>query len=73
MQGDNMIPITPYVHYTAGGIKTDRLGRVEGCEDLFAVGECQANGFKNNGRLPGYPFTSAVVYSKILAEYFSKI
>lgn len=70
---DASVRITPYVHYTAGGIETDLSGEVEGCKGLFAIGECQANGSKNNGRLPGYPFTSAVVYSKILAEYFSKI
>jgi aspartate oxidase len=64
--------IVPTVHYTSGGIKTDSIGKVEGCKNLFAIGECQANGSRNNGRLPGYPFTSAVVHAKALGEYFSK-
>ncbi len=64
--------IVPSVHYTGGGIKTDYLGRVVGndglIENLFAIGECQADGSKNGGRLPGYPFTAAIVYGKVLAE-----
>jgi len=64
--------VVPTVHYTSGGIKTEGIGTVEGCKNLFAIGECQANGSRNNGRLPGYPFTSAVVHAKALGEYFSK-
>lgn len=64
------ILITPYVHYRSGGIKTVKTGEAEGCPGLFAIGECQANGSKRPGRLPGYPFTSSVVYSRVLAEYF---
>lgn len=62
------IEICPTVHYTAGGIKTDYLGRVIGCENLFAIGECRADGSRNGGRLPGYPFTSAIVDGKVLGD-----
>lgn len=62
--------IVPTAHYTSGGIKTDSLGRVDGCKNLFAIGECQANGSMNNGRLPGFPFTSAIVYGRVLGNYF---
>jgi len=62
------IEITPSVHYTSGGVKTDHMAKAIGCQNLFAIGECQANGSRNNGRFPGYPFTSAIVYAKTLAE-----
>ncbi len=65
------LEIVPSVHYTAGGIKTDYAGKVGGCENLFAVGECSADGPINGGRLPGYPFTSAIVYGKTLGDMFS--
>jgi L-aspartate oxidase len=60
--------ISPTVHYTSGGIKTNYLGEVIGCKNLFAIGECRADGSRNGGRLPGYPFTSAIVDGKILGK-----
>lgn len=63
--------ITPCVHYTSGGIMTDYFARVINVPNLFAIGECQANGSRNNGRFPGYPFTSAIVYGKVLGEFFA--
>jgi L-aspartate oxidase len=65
--------IAPCIHYTSGGIKTDYFGRVDGIPNLFAIGECQANGSRNNGRFPGYPFTSSIVYGNVLGEYFLKL
>lgn len=65
------IEIVPTVHYTSGGIKTNYLGEVTGCKDLFAVGECSVNGSRNGGRFPGYPFTSAIVYGKVLGQILS--
>ena len=64
--------VTPCIHYTSGGVRTDYLGRAVGCPGLFAIGECQANGSRKNGRFPGYPFTSSIVYGKVLAGYFAK-
>ncbi|MBI2129217.1 FAD-binding protein [Candidatus Woesearchaeota archaeon] len=69
---DGKIKITPTAHYTAGGIKTDNLGEATGCKDLFAIGECKADGSRNGGRFPGYPFTSSIVCGKVLADYFKK-
>jgi aspartate oxidase len=65
---DRTLEIQPTVHYTSGGIVTDHAGRVVGCNNLYAIGECQANGSKNQGRFPGYPFTAAIVQAKELAE-----
>ncbi len=65
------IEIVPTVHYTAGGIETNYLGEAAGCKNLFAVGECSADGSRNGGRFPGYPFTSAIVYGKVLGDILS--
>jgi len=62
------IKIVPTVHYTAGGIKSDYLGEVENCGNLYAIGECRYDGNKNGGRLPGYALTSAIVDGKVLSN-----
>ncbi len=46
------IEVVQTVHYTAGGIKTDIYGEVDGIKNLYAIGECQADGSRNCGRLP---------------------
>lgn len=66
----NKLKLSPCVHYTSGGILTDSFAKVIGIDNLFAVGECQANGYKNGGRFPGYPFTAAIVYGRFLRDYF---
>lgn len=63
--------INPSAHYTAGGIETDKYGMVLGCENMYAIGECRADGSKNGGRLPGYAFTSAIVHGLTLARRFA--
>jgi len=71
IDSNKKIDIHPTVHYTAGGIRTDYLGEVIGCKNLFAIGECRADGSRNGGRLPGYPFTSAIVNGKVLGDKLS--
>lgn len=73
VDSDKKVKILPTVHYTAGGIKTDCLGEVVGCKNLFAIGECMADGSRNGGRFPGYPFTSAIVYGKVLGDKLSHV
>jgi len=70
--GERSMEIVPSVHYTSGGIETDYLGKVKGCEGVYAIGECQANGCRNGGRLPGYPFTSSIVYGKVLGKILAR-
>ncbi|MEK6906188.1 MAG: FAD-binding protein [Nanoarchaeota archaeon] len=48
--GKRKLEICPTVHYTPGGINTDYFGKVIGCENLYAIGECKADGLKNGGR-----------------------
>ena len=71
--GLRKLEIVPTVHYTAGGIVNSIDCSVVGIPGLFAIGECAADGNKNGGRLPGYAFTSAIVYGKYLAEFFSRV
>lgn len=71
IDSNKKIEIRPTVHYTAGGIKTDYLGEAIGCKNLFAIGECRADGSRNGGRFPGYPLTSAIVNGKVLGDKFS--
>ena len=70
--GHVRLKIEPTVHYTSGGILTDEIGRVQGIKGLYALGECQANGSRNQGRLPGYALTSIVVQGKAIARKISK-
>lgn len=45
------IPVYPAAHYTIGGIRTERSGRAEGLEGLFACGEACCSGFHGANRL----------------------
>ncbi|MBS3142492.1 FAD-binding protein [Candidatus Woesearchaeota archaeon] len=65
--------ITPCVHYTSGGILTDALGRVVNVPGAYALGECQANGSRKNGRFPGYPFTAAIIQGKEVARELANL
>ncbi len=67
------IKVEPVVHYTSGGFKTNRYNRIIGEKNIFSIGECQADGSKNGGRLPGMPFTKSIVSAYILANYLYSI
>ncbi len=54
--GKSNFEICPTVHYTSGGINTNYFGEVNGCENLYAIGECKADGSKNGGRFPWLSF-----------------
>ncbi len=62
------VEVSPTAHYTLGGIVTDALGRVKGCPEMYAIGECRSDGMNCIGRLPGYPFTAAIVQGYKVAE-----
>jgi aspartate oxidase len=42
--------IAPCNHYTNKGIVTNYEGKAR--DNVYAIGECQVNGDKKNGRLP---------------------
>jgi len=68
---DNMINVMPTAHYTSGGFEVDANFKVD--DKIFANGECVFDGNKGIGRIPGHPFTSAIVSGKIISEQIKNI
>ncbi len=68
---NNMIKINPTVHYTSGGIVTNKEFKVT--DRIFANGEIIFDGIKGIGRLPGHPFSSAIIGGKIVADSIEKM
>ncbi|PSW12189.1 fumarate reductase (quinol) flavoprotein subunit [Photobacterium sanctipauli] len=61
------IPIRPTVHYTMGGIETDKHNetRIKG---LFAVGECSSVGLHGANRLGSNSLAELVVFGRLAGE-----
>ncbi len=63
-----LIPISPAFHYAMGGIKCDPMGRVDGVECLYTVGESAntrvhgANRLASNSLLEGFVFSRRVAH-----------
>ncbi len=57
------IPITPGVHYSMGGIKTDVEGRTA-VEGLYAAGECACVSVHGANRLGGNALLETLVYGR---------
>lgn len=68
---NNMIKINPTAHYTSGGLLTNKNFQVT--DRIFANGEIIFDGSKGIGRLPGHPFSSAIISSKIIAKTIEKM
>lgn len=61
------IPIRPTVHYTMGGIETDKNN--ETCiAGLFAVGECSSVGLHGANRLGSNSLAELVVFGRLAGE-----
>ncbi len=65
------IPVRATVHYTMGGIETDRhcQTRIPG---LFAVGECSSVGLHGANRLGSNSLSELCVFGKVAGEYALK-
>ncbi len=58
------VPISPAFHYAMGGIETDLNGKVVGCDNLYAVGECASVRVHGANRLASNSLLEGLVFSK---------
>lgn len=68
---NNMIKINPTAHYTSGGLLTNKNFQV--IDRIFANGEIVFDGSKGIGRMPGHPFSSAIISARIIADTIEKM
>lgn len=68
--GSYLIRIYLTAHYTSGGIEVGKNFKV--LDNVYACGEVLFDGNKGIGRLPGHPFASAIISSKIIADEIVK-
>lgn len=61
------IPIRPTVHYTMGGIETDKNNETS-IKGLFAVGECSSVGLHGANRLGSNSLAELVVFGRLAGE-----
>lgn len=68
-----LIPVRPTQHYTMGGIRTNKDGKVYGLEGLFALGESACWDLHGFNRLGGNSLAETIVAGRIvgakIAEY----
>ncbi len=57
------VPVRPVVHYTMGGIHTDRAGRTP-VAGLFAAGECACVSINGSNRLGSNSLTECLVFGR---------
>lgn len=58
------VPISPAFHYSMGGIKTNLDARVEGMQNLYAIGEVACTGVHGANRLASNSLLEGVVFSE---------
>ncbi len=61
------IPVRPTVHYTMGGIQTDRRTRTS-IGGLYAVGECASSGLHGANRLGSNSLAELGVFGRVAGE-----
>ncbi len=65
------IPISPAFHYSMGGIETDSFARVQGMENLYAIGECASTGVHGANRLASNSLLEGLVFARIAARHIT--
>jgi len=66
------VPISPAFHYAMGGIKSDLSGKVEGFENIYAVGEVASIRVHGANRLASNSLLEGLVFGKIVAQNVKK-
>jgi len=61
---EDRVPISPAFHYIMGGIKTSLDARVEGFQNLYAIGEVAYTGVHGANRLASNSLLEALVFGK---------
>ena len=64
---DSPIPVCPAVHYTMGGIPTDKLAAAP-LAGLYAAGECASSGIHGANRLGSNSLSELCVFGKVAGE-----
>ena len=59
------VPISPAFHYSMGGIAIDTDAKVEGMQNLYAIGEVACSGVHGANRLASNSLLEGLVFSKI--------
>ncbi|MFT4311822.1 MAG: FAD-dependent oxidoreductase [Candidatus Woesearchaeota archaeon] len=67
--GGKPLEVRPVFHYTSGGFRTDPNHLIVPHKRIFSLGECEVDGSKNGGRLPGMPFTKSIIGAIHVANY----
>ena len=62
------VPITPAFHYIMGGIKTTLDTKVQGFQNLYAIGESASSGVHGANRLASNSLLEGLVFSRICAD-----
>ncbi len=65
------IPVRPTVHYTMGGIETDKYCATQ-LAGLYAVGECASSGLHGANRLGSNSLAELLVFGKVAGEHAAK-
>jgi len=67
-----LVPISPAFHYMMGGIKVDENSKIEGFDNLYAVGEIANTGVHGANRLASNSLLECFVFAKICAKDINK-
>ncbi len=59
------VPISPAFHYSMGGIDVDINAKVNGCKNLYAIGEVACTGVHGANRLASNSLLEGLVFSKL--------
>jgi len=68
----SLIPISPAFHYFIGGLKSDLNGLIDGCENIYAIGECASSGVHGANRLASNSLLEGFVFGKRAAVHINQ-